>query len=162
MKKDDLFVKSAMKVPPAYFDDFKDKLLKNIEISELLLEGDGLKVPEGYFQKSKKSILEATTRKKRPLLVWRYASAAVLAVLLVSSIWVYMFENQIKTVQFSDLTPSEIQHYFNEAYLEDKPHLILEQLQNTDLNNLLVIDKPNLQHIEAYMSEYDYRFEENY
>lgn len=162
MNQDDLHIQSGMKVPPSYFDDFKANLLKSIEMESVFPTKDGFAVPENYFEASKSTILKATVHKPKKVSLWRYVAAAVLAVLLVSSVWIYTSVNQLDNVQFSDLTSSEIHHYLDNAYFDDKSYLILEQLQTVDLNNLTAIENQYINNIEAYMSEYDYKFEDDY
>lgn len=162
MNQDGLHIQSGMKVPSSYFDDFKANMLKSIEEESVFPTKDGFTVPENYFETSKNAILSATVRKPKKIFLWRYVAAAVSVILLISSVWVYIFENQSNKIQFSDLTSAEIQHYLNETYLEDKPYLILEQLQNVNIDNLTVLENQNIENIESYISEYDYDFDENY
>ena len=162
MEQNDLHIKSGFKIPEDYFDDFKGNLMNVIELNELLSKKDGFKVPPDYFEKSQVGILKLTTKKTViNLLSIRYvAVACFLLILLTSSMWIFV--NQNDKLQFSDLTSTEIQRYLSETYSEDKSYVILEYLQAIKLDDLLAIENQNEELIEAYISEYDYNFQEDY
>ncbi|GIJ96225.1 hypothetical protein CAPN001_07940 [Capnocytophaga stomatis] len=165
MEQDKLNINSGMKVPETYFDDFKKNLRDRIDIEFVMPKKQEFKVPEAYFEQSRESILKATTQKTKTfyLPIVKYAVASVLAVLLVSSVWIYVSQNSLKSVQFSDLTSVEIQNYLNNSYLgEDKTYLILEQLETVSLNSSIVNESQNMENLDNYLREYDYNIEENY
>ncbi|GIM49243.1 hypothetical protein [Capnocytophaga stomatis] len=165
MEQDKLNINSGMKVPETYFDDFKKNLRNRIDIEFVIPKKQEFKVPEAYFEQSRESILKATTKKTKTfyLPIVKYAVASVLAVLLVSSVWIYVSQNSLKSVQFSDLTSIEIQNYLNNSYLgEDKTYLILEQLETVSLNSSIVNESQNMENLDNYLREYDYNIEENY
>ncbi|MFK8298013.1 hypothetical protein ACI76O_03505 [Capnocytophaga cynodegmi] len=162
MKQSELNIKSGMKVPETYFDDFKKNLKKTID-AELFIENkQGFKVPEGYFEHSKESILKSTTERKKifHFSMVRYAVASVLVLFFVSVVWKYTSQAS-KNVYFSDLTSAEIQDYLNDTYLEDKTYLILEQLETVSLNSI-VNENQNMENLDDYLQEYDYKLDENY
>ncbi|MDO4229949.1 MAG: hypothetical protein Q4C98_09050 [Capnocytophaga sp.] len=152
MTEDNLHIKSGMQLPKGYFDQLKKELLNQAELESY--------IPKNYFEQSKKAILNATSRKPKTIFLpfIRYAVASVVGLLIISVSWKYLSKNQSDTIYFSDLTSTEIQNYFDNAYLEDKNYLILEATNDVQIEQSFV-DEP-ISNIDDYLSEYDYRLDE--
>ncbi|MFK8284700.1 hypothetical protein [Capnocytophaga canis] len=162
MNKDNLHIQSGMQLPENYFDQFKKKLMNQVELEEYIPNKEAFIVPENYFKKSKQAILKATTKKTktRTFSFVRYAVASVLVAVALSSVWIYTSHNQKDIIRFSDLTSAEIQGYFSDIYIEDKSYLIVEESEDIHLDNFLVGDIQSFGNIDSYLSEYDYRLDE--
>lgn len=162
MNEDNLHIQSGMQLPENYFDQFKKKLMNRVELEEYAPNKETFIVPEKYFEKSKRAILKATTKKTKTRMFSfvRYAVASVFTALTLSSVWMYTSHNQNNNVHFSDLTSAEIQGYFSDIYIEDKSYLIVEESEDVHLDNFLVGDIQSFGNIDSYLSEYDYRLDE--
>ncbi|GJQ04084.1 hypothetical protein [Capnocytophaga canimorsus] len=143
-----------MKAPERYFDTFYERLAKHLDMDTGELS-HGFSVPNGYFEKSKRQIYNATTQPKAQKLTLkatlRWVAVAIIVV-TVPSVW---FLKSVTSKQII-LTQQEINNYVNNNFNETDFYWISQEISIEDIEGLALPPIENPEIIGQYLSEYAY------
>lgn len=162
MKKDPSHKDSGFRLPDDYFSDLEGRIRERMEETDrsgTLPAKDGFAVPEGYFKNLSDRIVEhAKTAEPTPGVIplnrrlWKYAVAAAITVLFVSSTWMILNNNQSSTPE--SLSLSDIEWLLDQGVLEIPQQYLIEEANDKILNEITMADNIlDEELLENYLTE---------
>lgn len=160
MQSDPSHKDSGFRLPDGYFDALEERIRERMKIQQTedqLPKKEGFAVPGGYFEKLESRILEKTTQPDSGVIplnrkLWKYAVAAAIVVLAVTSTW--MIQKNSRSSTFENLPIADIEWLLEQGGLEIPQQFLLEEANTPLLMELTMAENMlDAELLENYLSE---------